>query len=153
MKLIINKDKPSKRRGDARWLPLLILLDGLIVVAIDLFMDPLQLEAGNWTWLGGGTYYGVPIGNFVGWFAVTIISTGIFRAFEYFAPQKPAKIDKSVFLISVIFYGVLCLAFLSIALKIQLPELALTGFLAMFPITIVNLTFFIKWKRGTQSIG
>ena len=146
----INKDKPNKHRGNAILLPLLIFLDGLVVVAIDLFMEPLHVMIGTWTWLEGGPYYNIPIGNFVGWFAVAVISTGIFRVFEYFFSKPPTTMDKSVFLIPVIGYGLLCLTFLSFALEMQSPQLALTGFLAMFPIAIVNLIFFTNWKRNSR---
>lgn len=142
----INKDKPNKHRNDTVFLPLLILLDGLVVVAIDLILDPLQVKAGSWIWLKGGTYYDIPIQNFVDWFAVTVISMGIFRVFEYFSPQKPIRMDKSIFLMPVIGYGILGIVLLYSALKVQLPELALVGFFAIFPITVVNLMFFILWK-------
>lgn len=142
-----NRNKPNKYEKNLFLLLLLILLDGLIIVAIDLFMDPLQVKAGNWTWLEGGLYFGVPIGNFVGWFRVAAIATGIFRVFEYLFPHKPSNFDKSIFMIPVLGYGALCLTFLAIALKFQLPKLALIGSCAMFPIVIINLMFFVNWKN------
>jgi putative membrane protein len=129
---------------------MLIAGDGLVVVAIDLLMEPLHVMARNWTWLDGGPYYGIPVGNFVGWFVVTVISTGIFRAFEYFSPPKPTGIDKSVLLIPVVGYGMLCLAFVFLALMVQLPELAITGFFAIFPIVIANLVLFSRGKRALR---
>ncbi len=143
----INKGKPNKHRNDAIFLPLLILLDGLVVVAIDLVIDPLQVKAGSWIWLKGGPYYDIPIQNFVGWFIVTVLSTGIFRVFEYFSPQEPMRMDKSIFLMPVIAYGILGIVLLYSALKVQLPELALVGFFVIFPIIVVNLIFFIIWKK------
>lgn len=145
-----DKEKPNKHRGDAILLPLLVLLDGLVIVAIDLFMDPLQVKVGNWVWLEGGQYYDVPLGNFMGWFIVAMIATGVFRVFEYFSPQEHTDVDKSVFIMPIIGYGVVCIAFFSIALKIQLPELALTGLLAMFPVVIINLIFFINWRKSRR---
>lgn len=146
----INKDKPNKHRHNAMLLPLLVFLDGLVVVAIDLFMEPLQVMVGSWTWLERGPYYSIPIGNFIGWFTVTVIATGVFRVFEYLSPREPTTMDKSIFLIPVIGYGMLCLMFLSFALKMYLPQLALIGFLVMFPIVIVNLILFINWKKDLR---
>lgn len=80
----LNKEKPNKKQKNFWLLPIAIFLDGLIVVVIDLFMDPLQVRLGSWQWLEGGPYFGVPIGNFIGWFIVTVIVTGIYRSYEYF---------------------------------------------------------------------
>jgi len=105
--------------------------------------------ARNWVWLDNGHYYGIPVGNFVGWFMVTVISTGIFRAFEYLSPPKSTVIDKSVLLIPVVGYGMLCMLFVFLALIAKLPVLAITGFVIMFPIVIANLILFNKWRKAS----
>jgi putative membrane protein len=74
-----------------------ILLDGLVVVALDLFMDPIAVKSGDWTWLEGGPYFGIPIGNFIGWFFVVVLAMGTFRAVEYFFPRKEIKYNKSIY--------------------------------------------------------
>lgn len=145
----MSKEKPSIKNKFLFILPLLILIDGLIVVAIDLFMDPIEVKKGSWTWLGGGQYFGVPIGNFIGWFEVTILVTAVFRLFEYFNPFK-SKINNSVYLIPVIGYGMLSLYFFSSSLKLNMPELAMIGIFLMMPISLLNLTFYSYYrKRGT----
>jgi uncharacterized membrane protein len=53
-----------------------------------------------WAWLDGGPYFGVPIGNFVGWFVVTVLVTGLFRLFEYYKPQQDLLLSKSIFLLA-----------------------------------------------------
>lgn len=110
-------------------------------------MDPLQVQSGGWRWLEGGPYFGVPIGNFIGWFIVTIIVTGIFRTFEYFFSIKKAKYDKTVYIIPVISYGVLAISFALGAIKHQMQGLAVVGSLLMLPIAIFNVILFIKWKK------
>lgn len=132
------KEKPSIKNNLLFLLPILIILDGDLVVAIDLFMDPLEVRAGSWTWLNGGPYFGVPIGNFVGWFFVTILTTTIFRVFEYFKPYKP-KVNPTIYLIPVLGYGVLCISFLVTALSIGLQSLALIGSFLMMPVTVINI--------------
>jgi len=57
---------PNKQLKNGWLLLLTILLDGWFVLVIDLFMDPLGVWKGAWTWVNGGPYFGVPIGNFVG---------------------------------------------------------------------------------------
>lgn len=142
-----NKNKPNIRQKNLWRLPILIVFDGLVVTAIDLFMDPLQVKAEAWKWLEGGPYFGIPIGNFIGWFLVTIIATGLFRIFEYFLPKKENMYDKTIFIIPVLGYGVMALSFCLTAIKYQMFDLALLGSLFTFPTVILNLFLFIKYKR------
>lgn len=147
-----NKDKPYKSKNAIFLLPLLILFDSLIVVAIDLFMDPLQVRAGSWTWLDGGPYFGIPIGNFIGWALVTIITTGLFRLYEY---SKPTVVDeslKSVFIIPVLGYGLLYLNFFSSAIRINMTNLAFIGSLTMLPVVLFNLFLFTKSIKSKKDV-
>ena len=51
------------------------LLTALIAVVMDLFIDPVAIEAGYWVWLVQGTvYYGIPLLNYVGWFVLMFLS-------------------------------------------------------------------------------
>jgi len=140
----LKKDKPVKGKKDVFLLPFLILADGLIVLAIDLFMDPLQVKVGSWRWPNSGLYFGVPIGNFIGWFLVTIITTGSFRLYEYFKPLAFKKELKSVFIQIVLGYGLLYFSFFISAIRFKMTNLALVGSLTMLPIVIVNLFLLIK---------
>lgn len=50
-----------------------------VMVMWDLVMDPLNSTlAGMWTWEDGGSYFGVPISNFAGWFLVVYLFLQIF---------------------------------------------------------------------------
>lgn len=140
--------KPSIDNKNVLLLFLLILLDGLLVVAIDLFMDPIMVHYQKWTWQTAGPYFGIPIGNFVGWFVVTIISTGIFRFFEYFFPQKKRKeLHPNVYLITVLGYTLIWADFLYISLRSCQQELSLIGTLAMLPVILISLLLFVNWKQ------
>lgn len=140
-----GKEKPCQDKENVLLLLLLILFDGLVVAAIDLFMDPLQVKAGNWIWLKEGSCFGTPVTNFIGWFLVTIIATGIFRIFEYFWPKKISNVGRSVFLIPVILYGQFWLTFFILALKNQIQSLAMISLFTMFPVFIINLMLFGYW--------
>lgn len=145
----LNKQKPSRNQKNFWLLPIMVLFDGLVVVAIDWLMDPIQVRMGSWIWLDGGPYFGVPLGNFIGWFWVTIIVTGIFRIFEYLSPKK-VEYDKTLFIIPVIDYGVLAICFTFMATKYQMYSLAIIGNMPMFLIVIVNVIFFTKWKKSRK---
>ncbi|MES9538924.1 carotenoid biosynthesis protein [Actinomadura sp. NPDC000600] len=43
------------------------------LTAWDLFLDPQMLRLGLWTWADGGPYRGVPLSNFAGWLAVSLL--------------------------------------------------------------------------------
>jgi hypothetical protein len=46
------------------------LLDGLLALSIDLNLDPIAVSFGFWRWEESGPYFGIPSGNFIGWFVV-----------------------------------------------------------------------------------
>ncbi|PIZ66155.1 hypothetical protein COY14_00820 [Candidatus Roizmanbacteria bacterium CG_4_10_14_0_2_um_filter_36_9] len=139
----LGKNKPSLKNKNLKLLPLLIVVDALIVVAIDLFMDPVQVAQGNWSWPNGGPYFGIPIGNFVGWIVITIISTGIVRSYEYFHPTI-SNAHKSLLMIPVLGYGLLYLTFFSQAIDLDLISVALLGTVTMLPIFVGSLYTYVK---------
>ncbi len=47
------------------------------MVACDLALDPVAVSLGLWSWERPGSYFGVPWGNFVGWWVVSMIIFGI----------------------------------------------------------------------------
>lgn len=143
----LNKRKPDKYANNWKTLLLLILLDGLIVVAIDLVMDPLQVQAGNWAWTSAGDYYLVPVNNFIGWFAVTVFITGLFRIYEYMNPKPAANFNVYMYLIPLSGYLLLFLGLTGLTLKANLPYLNVIGLCTMLPIAVTNFVLFIRWKK------
>jgi uncharacterized membrane protein len=115
------------------------LLDGLAVMAIDIFMDPLQVKAGIWTWFGRGDYLNIPIGNFIGWFLVGSITGFIFRIFELKWPPNRSR-DLRLHLMPIAGYAFLALYLLMIAIKLDMPQAAYLG----FPVMIIWPAFCLK---------
>ena len=61
------------------WLP--VWAGALAMALFDLVIDPLAANTlGYWKWSRPGAYYGVPLGNFAGWFAVSLIILWALRA-------------------------------------------------------------------------
>lgn len=135
----LKKNKPAVKDKNFYLLPILVVADGLVVVAVDLFMDPIGVKTGIWTWLVSGAYFGVPISNFFGWFKMIILITAIFRLYEYFNPLKTNNPNKSVFLMPAIGYAILGLCFGFFALTLKMYNLALIGSLIMLPIAFASL--------------
>lgn len=47
-------------------------LSSLVMTAIDLSSDPIASTLlGKWVWVDGGSYFGVPVHNYLGWLATT----------------------------------------------------------------------------------
>ena len=116
-------------------------------MAIDLVMDPVSIRSGAWTWVHGGPYFGVPIGNFVGWFFVTIVATGVFRLFEYYSPRKAPTIASSIALIPVLGYLLIGINFLIGAVSYRLPALAALGLVIVIAPAIANLLLYMRMVR------
>jgi putative membrane protein len=148
--VLLKKKKPNKKRNDWPWLFLTVFLDGLVVVFIDLFMDPLQVAMGKWTWLQGGEYFGVPWGNFIGWFLVVILVTGVFRTGEYFFFQKEKEYDRSLNFLPLLSYGLLAIVFAFKAVEYHLPNLAFVGSFLMMPVVVVGLALFFCRKTSAM---
>lgn len=55
----------------------MILISALAMTAWDLFLDPQMVAWGFWEWLQPGVYFGIPLLNFLGWFAVSAAITAI----------------------------------------------------------------------------
>lgn len=141
----LKKKKPNIKQKNIILLIIIILLDAYFITAIDLFMDPIAVYSGSWKWLEGGPYFGVPIGNFIGWFVVTAIVVSIFRIFEYYFPQKEKKFNKSIFIIPVLGYGAMAISYFLTAIKFNL-SLAVVGVVFMLPQIIINLLLFKKFR-------
>ncbi|MBP9669808.1 carotenoid biosynthesis protein [Candidatus Woesebacteria bacterium] len=143
----VGKQLPNISRTNHLILLLTIIADGLLVTFIDLFMDPIQVAQKAWAWLDGGPYFGVPIGNFIGWFVVTVIATGSFRIYEYLYPRSE-KIDSNIHLIPVIGYGLLALSFAISSIQLELFSLLFIGLPLMVPVVVVNFMLYLRRGRG-----
>lgn len=81
------------RVGDAlSWTRLAVkaCLCALYMVAIDVFLDPLAVTCGLWTWETPGPYFTVPLRNFVAWFVTGTCMCGVYLALERPRPHGSA---------------------------------------------------------------
>lgn len=139
--------KPQMKKKQIGLLLLLIVADALFVTAIDLFMDPLHVQMGTWSWLQKGPYFGIPLTNFTGWFQVAFISSAIFRVFEYFYPQKKSFIKPSVIGLQSINYLCFAIGFACFSLSIGMWQLTIVGSLFMFPQSLFCIYLLMKKLR------
>jgi uncharacterized membrane protein len=77
--------------------PRVWLMGALFMVMVDMVVDPLSVLGERW-FLGrifyydpSGTYFGVPISNFLGWYLVATVSVAIFQKFDSRLNRAPGK--------------------------------------------------------------
>jgi lycopene beta-cyclase len=66
--------------------PLFVIVSGLAFTVWDLFLDPQMVHWGLWAWDQPGAYFGIPLVNYAGWFAVSALITAVARP-----PALPAR--------------------------------------------------------------
>jgi len=73
-----------------RWWKILpyVALDGLLVVLIDVLMDPIMVEMGKWQWMPSSsvTWQGIPIGNYLGWLVLSVLVSLVIRSLDFMKP-------------------------------------------------------------------
>lgn len=113
------------------WLEALIASAWMVV--IDLVIDPLAAGQLNyWHWLDSGSYYGIPLQNFVGWFAVSVVIFALLKL------SQTTDWQLNAWTISIGLSIVLFFAF--IALAHHLMVIAAIGFgLCFFHLAVAQL--------------
>ena len=119
-------------------------LCALVVLAIDLVMEPLQVQAGNWRWLDSGYYFDIPAGNFIGWFMLSFLVIVSFRLLQRYLPQPPESAGDHVMLIPVIGYGLLCIVLAGWAISSGMMPMALIGLGTMLPVATAGIVLFVR---------
>lgn len=140
---LTGRDKPEKNNNNYLLLIFLIAMDGLAVLSIDLFLEPVQVAEGYWIWNRGGPYFGIPTGNFAGWFIVAAAASGIFRTFEYFFPSAN-KSGLELLLISLAGYAFIYASTLVYSVKLGFLNLIFIGGSAMFSFILIGFVLFAK---------
>ncbi len=147
----VRKDKPARRKGERLLLLFLTTCDAIFVLTLDLFIDPLLVRTGNWQWAEGSVYYGIPPGNYIGWFLVAFLTCGIFRVYEYIFPAETVRLKPSVFLMPpagyLVFWGISVIA----ALQYKMYFLIFIGLLTIIPLSSLNLLFYLLREDGGKT--
>ena len=64
-----------------------------IMVSWDLTIDPIASTVnGSWVWRDGGSYFGVPVSNFLGWYLTVYV---FFQCFALYARSRPTSYAKA----------------------------------------------------------
>jgi putative membrane protein len=133
--------------------PLLAAADACVVTSIDLFMDPITTLRGQWVWAEAGTYFGVPVGNFVGWFAVSFTVCAAFRAYGCFRPGPQRPCPGWVHLVPGLSYLSLAAIFTVYACSLRRYDIVLAGLSATGPISVLLLVCYFASKQKATGPG
>ena len=110
---------------------LVAVIGGIIMAAWDLAMDPLMARLGYWVWEVNGTYFGVPVQNFWGWWLTTFVALLIFQFMARPSIRKEPNEIPDLWV--VILYAITGLATVVVDIILGLPGPALIGIIAMVP--------------------
>ena len=116
------------RRLDGWSVFLLPLLASAIMTSWDLAMDPDWATVDRaWVWRGGGSYFGVPATNFIGWAANAYLGYQIFALYwnRYGAPAR--SLAANYWRSAIGMYGVCAVGNLLIPLKTMAPAYVVDG--------------------------
>ena len=117
-------------------------LSGVIMTAWDVVMDPMMVLRGNWVWEVRGAYFGIPLMNFLGWWATTFAVVLLFLSITQKMPVTVPIISDRWAVIVYCFFGLVSLV---TCLLIQLERAALAGLIAMLPWMVLGW-----WKTSQE---
>lgn len=66
-----------------------IVIAALAITAWDLSLDPRMVQDGYWIWHDVGSYFGIPLSNYAGWFVTALVIYGVWA----FIDHLPFAID------------------------------------------------------------
>jgi len=92
------------------------LLAAFMMVSWDLSMDPIFSTINHaWIWLDGGSYFGVPFSNFMGWLLTTFVFLQLFALYISRRPSVQSNDEQSSRiqnLQALLFYGLIAMGYL-----------------------------------------
>ena len=139
------------------------LLAAFMMVSWDLSFDPIFSTINHaWIWQDGGSYFGVPFSNFLGWLLTTFVFLQLFALYLKARPndastdEQPSRIQS---LQAIVFYGLIGLGYLlnSVTMNMsgtvtdatgmvwRLQDIyAVTGLIALFTMGAFTLLGLVK---------
>ncbi len=92
------------------------LLAAFMMVSWDLSFDPINATIYHaWIWLEGGSYFGVPFSNFLGWLLTTFVFLQLFALYLKGRPHVQStdkQLSRIQSLQAILFYGLIAVGYL-----------------------------------------
>lgn len=142
---------------------MLPVVAAFIMVAWDFSQDPVWATVLHlWIWLQGGTYFGVPVSNFLGWYLTLYV---IYQAFAVYLRKRstnPGPLPSGYWQLAVLFYAVSAagnvllvipqagISVVSDATGVQWRVSDITGTCALISIFVMGAFALLAWIRLTD---
>jgi len=69
------------------------IVAGLIMASWDLIVDPVMVAMGAWSWPNGGSYYGIPLGNYEVWIEIPAVTFVLYSVYLYMIKKNQIYIE------------------------------------------------------------
>lgn len=114
-------------RVNSRWhFPAFVSVSALAMTAWDLFLDPMMVTWGIWSWDNPGSYFGIPWTNYLGWLLVSALITFLIR------PRKMPLVP-----LLIIYTAIWLLESVGLGFFWGIHGAAIAGFIVMGGITVL----------------
>jgi putative membrane protein len=112
------------------------LFDAMFVTSFDVFIDPFSVKLGLWKWLNfNDGYFGVPVGNFIGWFVIVFTTSLFVRLIDI----RTDRIISNLVIPKIPLYSaVVVLLFLKTMVTVDI-DCALMGLLYSLPLIVLDI--------------
>src|SRR5215212_3492405 len=74
-----SRGLPYSRSGATRW----VLSAAVLLTLVDGVLDPGAASLGFWVWPQGGSYYGIPVSNYLGWLFSSALTAALLLGLGY----------------------------------------------------------------------
>jgi len=100
------------------------LVAAIIMVAWDVAMDPIwSTVLRSWIWLKGGSYFGVPLSNFAGWYLTVYVIYQIFALYLRRWAVNARQLPPGYWHLPIVFYAVSAAGNLVLAISHNAPSI------------------------------
>jgi putative membrane protein len=127
------------------------IVAGLIMVSWDLINDPVMVAIGAWSWSSGGSYYGIPLGNFEAWVEISVVVFVVYSLYLYKVKKSQMYIGgeqkSSYTLLVVVLYLALLLIYSIYAIYEEIMYAIPWAAITMCPLAVITI---FKFYRHSQ---
>jgi len=149
---LLIDDSPTPIRHSPYMIIFRAVVGALIITTFDIIADPFAVANGWWVWLDGGSFFGVPIHNYVGWFIVAFVSY-LVHGYQLRGEQLPSVELASVSvrrlsIAPLAMYGLSGIIFMFINFAGQLGLISF--YLFGIPFLVAAWKWIVWYKRATK---
>jgi putative membrane protein len=157
----IRKTPTFEEIASLRWIGKIIgmgFVMGVIMASLDLIIDPVMVAMGAWSWSVHGSYYGIPLWNYVGWVeisAVTFICYSIYllvskKSQVYIGKENPSRYTLFVVFLYLASLGIYVVYSVKVQVSFVVPWAVMTtGFFACIVVIQFYRSYVKEGKDGS----